>query len=222
MKGNIKKFFTTNPGLKLASLVLATLLWFFVVSQSRSVMVMDVPISFKNIPSNLEVVDGPKTVTISIEGQERLLKKLRQGDISVVIDLNNIKKGNIFLPLTAENILLPNMLTVTDISPQTLKLKVEEKVTKRVPVRAIIVGSPAQDFVVKEIKVRPEMIEIRGTESVVAKVYAVKTEPIDITGITGNLRYHAYVDVGKKNIKIGTPEVEVNIIIVKKEAKKFF
>lgn len=215
MKSRFNKFFTTNPGLKLASLVLAAVLWFFVVSQGRSVIVMDVPIRLRNIPANLEAVDVPKTINISIEGQERLLKKLRQEDIDVIIDLSYVKKGITFFPLNKDNIALPNLLTVTDISPQAIKLLIEEKVKKRVPVKTIIVGSPAQGFSIKGIEVVPKMIEIKGPESVIAKVYSVKTEPIDITGITSNLQYRAYVDVGKKNIKMDTPEVEVNIAVRK-------
>lgn len=204
---------TTNPWLKIASLVLAIVLWSFVVSKGRSVIVMDVPIGFKNIPSNLEVIDAPKTVSIEIEGQESLLKKLRQEDISVTIDLSNFKKGKAFFPLNTDNIKLPNTLTVTRISPQAIKFLIEEKVKKRVPVRPVIIGSPAQGYFIKAIEVIPKIIEIKGPESVVAKVYAVKTEPIDVTEITSNLQYHAYIDVSRKNLSVDNPEVEVNIIV---------
>lgn len=213
MKSSFYKFFSTNRLLKLTSLVLASLLWFFVVSLGRSVIVMDRPIGFKNIPDNLEVVDKPKEVSVSIEGQERLLKKLRHEDVAVVIDLSNVKKGNMFFPLTADNVTLPNTHTVTDISPQTVKLRIEEKITKRVPVRTIIFGLPAPGFAIKGITVVPKTITIKGTENVVAKVYSVKTEPIDVTGIANNFQYRAFIDIGKNSIKVDPTEVEVNIAV---------
>ncbi|TNF52187.1 hypothetical protein EP227_07735, partial [bacterium] len=187
------KFFTTNPWLKLASLLLAVVLWFFVVSQGNSVIVMEIPIGFRNLPSHLEVLNGPKSVSIGIKGQERLLKKLRQGDVSISIDLSEGTKGRRFFPLSSENVTLPNTLTVTDISPLTIKLNLEEKVTKTVPVRIIVVGTPAQGYKVSRMDVIPKMIEIGGTESVIGKVYSVQTEPIDITGISSNLSYRAYL-----------------------------
>ncbi len=214
-KGRFNKFITTNPWLKLASLILAVILWFFVVSKGRSVIVMDVPIELKNIPAKLEVVDGPKTVNISIEGQERLLKKLREEDISVIIDLGNVKKGKTFFSLSADNIALPKLLTVNKISPQTIKLMVDKKVKKDVPVRPIIVGSPAVGFLVEGIEVVPKMIQVEGPESIVAKVYTVKTESIDITGVTSSLHYSAYLDVSKENIRVDVSEVEVNIAVRK-------
>jgi YbbR domain-containing protein len=210
-KSGLHKFITKNPWLKVASLLLATALWFFVVSQGHSLIEVDVPIGFKNIPSHLEILNGPKKASITVKGQERLLKKLRQEDIRISIDLSGVEKGNRFFPLSADNVTLPNTLSMTDISPQTVKLRLEERVTKRVPVRTIIVGSPAQGFAIKKVEVTPGMIEIKGTESEIAKIYSVKTEPINITGITGNLKSRAFLDVN--DIKVNVPEVAVKIIL---------
>jgi len=216
MKSRVNKFITTNPWLKLASLVLAIVMWFFVVSKGSSVIVVDVPIGFKNVPANLEIVDEPKTINISIEGQERLLKRLMQEDISVSIDLSNVKEGKGFFSLTPDNIAgLPRALTVTRILPQTVTLLIEEKMKKYVQVRPIIVGSPAEDFLIKEIKVVPERVEIEGPKRVITKAYSVKTEPIDVTGITSSLQHSARLNLGRENIRVGVSEVEVNITVQK-------
>jgi len=217
MKSRVNKFITTNPWLKLASLILAVALWFFVVSKGSSVIVMDVPIGFKNIPGNLEVVDVPKAITISVEGQERLLKNLRQEDVNVVIDLGNVKEGKAFFPLTDDNIALPKTLTITRISPQGVKLLIEEKMKKHVPVRPIIVGSPAEGFLIRGIEVVPKKVEIEGPKSIITKVHSVKTEAIDITGITGDLQYSAPLNLNnKENIRVDVPEIEVNVTVQKK------
>jgi YbbR domain-containing protein len=216
MRSRVNKFITTNPWLKLASLILAIAMWFFVVSKGRSIIIMDVPIGFKNIPGNLEVVDVPKVITISIEGQERLLKNLREEDVNVVIDLSNVKEGKAFFPLTSDNIALPKTFTVTRISPQGVKLLIEEKIKKRVPVRPIIIGSPAEGFLIKGIEVVPKKIEIEGPKSIIIKVHSVKTEAIDITGIIENLQYIAPLNLNnnnKENVRVDIPEVEVNISV---------
>lgn len=213
MKRSFKKFITTNPWLKLASLVLAAILWFFVVSKGRSVIVMDVPVGFKNIPPNLEIVNGAETVSVNIKGQERLLKKLKQEDVSVIIDLNNAAKGNKIYPLSTDSVMLPNTFTATEISPQAVKLHLEEKVRKRVPVRPIIIGSPAQGFSIKKVEVVPRMIEIAGPESLIAKIYSVKTEQVDITGVNSDLQFRVYLDITRKNVKVENPEVEVKVVV---------
>jgi len=123
----LHKFITTNPWLKLASVILAVTLWFFVVSKGRSVVTMDVPIRIKNVPAALEVVDKPKTISISIEGQERFLTKLREEDLRVVIDLGGVRDGEVSFPISEDNIELPKSFIVTKISPRTIKMLIETK-----------------------------------------------------------------------------------------------
>ncbi len=216
-KDRFNKFITTNPWLKLASFVLAILLWFFVVLKGHSVIIMDIPVELKNIPVELEVVERPETINITVEGHERFLKKLREEDISVVVDLGNIRKGETFLPLSAENITLPESFTVKDISPQNIRLVVDEKAEKDVPVRPVILGATFEGFAVDRIEVDPETVKIEGPKSVVSKIFSVKTEPLDITGVTGSVRYRVFLDMNEENVRINTTEVEINITV--KETK---
>ncbi len=218
-KSRLNRFVTTNPWLKLTSLVLASMLWFFVVSKGRSVIVVDTAIEFKNIPEKLKVINNRQRAAVSIEGYERLLQKLRQEDINVVIDLAEVKEGDVVLPLSSDNVTLPKALTVNDISPQTIKLKIEAKEKKTVPVRTVIVGSPASGFRVEKIEAVPDSIQIEGPRSVIEKIYSIKTEPVDITGVTGSFKYNAYLDVGEKNIKTEPTEVSVSVATKKTQQK---
>ncbi len=215
MKRRFNIFITTNPWLKLASFILAVMLWFFVVSKGRSVISMDVPLGFRNIPAHLEVVESPRTIGITLEGQERLLDKLKKEDINIIIDLSKIKEGKTFFPLSADNITLPKTLTLNKISPQRVRLMVEEKIKKDVTVRPVIVGSPARGFIIEGIVVTPRVIGIEGPKSVIERIYTAKTEPIDISGITNSLQYNAHLDIMKENVRINTHVVSVNISVGK-------
>jgi YbbR domain-containing protein len=211
----IRNFFTTNIWLKLASLILAIALWFFVISNSRSGIIMDVPIKFINIPPALEVVEAPKTVSVGIEGWERLLENLKQESISVVIDLSKSKTGKNFFSLSEENIKLPKTLLITSISPRTISLILEERLRKEVSVKPVIIGLPAEGFAVKDISVVPEKVMIEGPRSVITRIYKVKTEPVDITGIDKDLHYNTFLDLARSNVRINTHEVEVNVFVKK-------
>ncbi len=113
-------FITTNTLLKLVSLALAVILWFFVVSSKRSEMAVDAPLRFVNISPSLEIVDAYKTVSIQIEGQERLLRKLRDDDISVVINLNGYREGRVSYHLSSENVKLPRSFQIKNINPSKI------------------------------------------------------------------------------------------------------
>ncbi|MBI5050829.1 MAG: YbbR-like domain-containing protein [Nitrospirae bacterium] len=213
MRSKLRDLITTNLWLKAVSLCLAIALWFFVVSKGRSNIIIDAPVEFKNIPAKMELVDVTKTVGINIEGQERLLKNLRQDNISVVIDLENARGGEIYFPLSNNNVKLPKSLIVTKFSPQRIKFILEEKLKKIVRVNPIIIGSPAGDFILRRTEVTPTMIEIEGPASSVKKVYTVKTEPIDITGISEDSQYSASLDITRKNVRSDVSEVKVNISV---------
>lgn len=206
-------FITANPLLKIISFTLAVALWFFVVSKGRSGIIMDVPVGFKNLPAGLELVETAKTVSLTIEGQERILKNLKQDNISVAIDLKNAKKGVTSFLIAENDIRLPQSLVVTKISPQKVKLTLEDKLKKSVPVKPVITGLPAEGFAIKKIKVEPKTVEIEGPVNSVANIYSVRTEPIDITDVTEDFHYTAYLNIAQKNVKSDVSEVKVNIYV---------
>lgn len=215
MKSKVYKLITENLWLKVVSLALAAILWFFIVSKGRSVIVLDAPIEFKDVPVNLEVINAPRAVSLDIEGHERLLKRLKREDVRVVIDLSNFKNGKTFYTLHADNIKLPSTLTIAKISPQTIKFMIEKIAKKWVPVKPVIVGLPMEGYSIRKVEVFPRFVEIKGPQSIIAKTYAVKTEPIDVTEISDNLQYRAYLDISTKNISVDNPEIEVNVTVKK-------
>jgi len=212
MKGN---FFTTNLVLKIASLLLAIALWFFVILIGRSEITMDIPLIFTNVPGKLEIVDSPKTINISIEGQQRVVKYLKQEDIKAVIDLAAAKAGRSFVTISKDNIKLPKTLLITNIKPETVSLKIETRMMKTVPVKAFVVGLPETGFAIKDINVSPKTVTVEGPVSIVEKIHSVKTEPIDINGISGNLKYKANLDIINSNVRTNTSKFEVTISVIK-------
>ncbi len=130
MRGNrLRKFISTNPWLKLASICMAVLLWFFVVSQGRTIITLDVPVQLKNIPAGLKIIDSP-TIGLSVEGYERFLRKLRSEDISVVLDLSGAEKGEKIFSISEDNVELPNSFSIIQITPHTVKLLFKEEINR--------------------------------------------------------------------------------------------
>lgn len=210
-----KSFFTTNIELKAASLILAVVLWFFVILIGRSEITIDIPVIFKNAPANLEVVDAPQEVSVTIEGQERIVKQLKQSEINAVIDLDGSKAGRVFFTLSKENIKLPKTLVITNIDPETVSLMLETQLKKVVSVKPYVVGLPERGFAIMETSVTPETITVEGPTSIVRKIRTIKTEPIDISGINNNLKYKATLNIANSNIRTNTNKVEVTISVRK-------
>lgn len=211
----IKDFFTTNIWLKLASLLLAIALWFFVILSGRSGVDIEIPITYMNLSPELEMVDSPQTVSVSVEGQERLLKKIRSKEIQAVVDLVNAKAGRSFFSLSEENIKLPRTLELISINPEIISLTIEKQMRKTVSVKPAIVGLPEEGHAIIEMKVVPDTVIIEGPRSVISKLYTLKTEPIDITGINSDLRYKAGLSIPNSNLKSNTQKVDIYISVQK-------
>jgi len=208
-----KNFLTKNIGLKIASLIMAIILWFFVILSGRSGIVIDIPVMYVNVPHEFEVTDFPKTVSINIEGQERLLKNLKQEEISAAVDLRDAKAGRNFYSLTQDNIKLPKTLEVINIDPQTISLTIEKQFKKIVSVHPAIEGLPERGFVILDIKVSPETLTLEGPRTIISKIDKVKTEPIDITGLNRNLIYKAKLNLPNSGVRTNVQKVDVNILV---------
>jgi YbbR domain-containing protein len=213
----MKDFLTKNIWLKIASLVLATALWIFVILSGRTEITMAVPVVYAGLNQQLDMIDSPKKINISIEGQGSLLKNIRRGEIRAVIDLSETKSGRSFFTLTKENFELPKALLLTNIDPETISVTIESEMKKSIPVKPVIVGRPEKGFTLFDIKVVPEHIVIEGPKSLIMKLYSVKTEPIDINGLNTDLHYKANLDLENSTIRRKINKVEVNITVKKLE-----
>jgi YbbR domain-containing protein len=176
---------------------------------------IDIPVNFINLPPKLEIVDLPQTVSISIEGQERMFKDLKKSNINAVIDLSEAKTGKSFFTISRENIELPKMLTIRNIDPETVSLKIEEQMSKSVTVKPDIVGTPEKGYAIVEVISSPDSVVIEGPKSLIRKIRRVKTEPIDINDINSDLIFKANLNLAHSSIRKSINKVEVNISVKK-------
>lgn len=210
----MKKFFLDNLGLKIAAVLLSIVLWVFVTSRGQSEISIDVPLEFLNIPPGLEIVNrSVKTVSLSIKGQERLVKNLRPSEIRVSIDLSKARKGESIYYISRDDIKLPHAVTVTNISPSSVKVTTEETISKTVRVVPLIVGEPENGYYVKSVEVSPQTVSVEGLRSTLLKLKSVKTEPIDITGFSESFSQDLKVDYTGRNIRSKVNDVNVKVVI---------
>ncbi len=211
----MRNFLVTNIWLKLASFFIAIALWFFVMLSGRSDVTMEVPVAFINVHPGFEVVDYPKVISVTIEGQERLLKYLKPNEISAVLDIGEAKAGRSFYTISRKDITLPKSFLVAGINPETIALTIEIQLKKPVKVKPHVVGSPQKGFVITGIKVEPETVTLEGPKSEIENIDIIKTEPIDINGIDSNLIYKANLNLASDHIKKNINKVDVIISIEK-------
>lgn len=177
----MKKFFTENTELKLITLVLSLILWFIVTLRGQTEVIMELPIEYKNIPKSVEITkSSAKFVSVSIKGQERIVKNLLPKDINVFVDLSKVKQGETMFYFTKENIKLPPSLTLAKFNPSNVIVQTEEVFTMLLPIKPMLKGTPRKGFIVDEIIVTPEEISATGSRQALNKLEYIETEPVNV------------------------------------------
>jgi YbbR domain-containing protein len=213
----MKRLITENAGLKISAVLISFLLWFFITSKGQSEMTVNIPLEFKNIPANMGILEtSTKNVNVTIRGHERPIINLKPSDVRVFVDLSKAKKGEDVYFVNKDDIKLPYALSVRNISPSTVRMRLEETISKTVSVRPVLVGQPRTGFVLSSVTVEPKNVTVRGLRSEVAKIRSVKTEPLDISDAVKPLSQEVDIDVSGANITPDTDSVRLTVRILEK------
>jgi YbbR domain-containing protein len=178
------KLLTENWTLKLLSLVFALILWMFIMGERRLEVGYRVPLELQNIPVELMIANEvPSMVDVRVSGPRTLLMKVSESDISIAVDLTDLKPGLTTFKRLEERLNLPSGLRVTRLSPSFIDLRLERIKQKQVPVKVSLLGEPLQGYQVGRVNAIPDRVIISGAESELKSVSEVTTEPIDLNGV---------------------------------------
>lgn len=208
-----------NIWLVIFALLTSLSLWFFVTYKGQSETVVEASLEFKNIPKGLEILkQNIKKVNLNIRGHERLIKNLGPSELRVIVDLTNAKQGEITHYFDKENTAIPKTVKVLRIEPNFVKISLDESISRTLPVKALVVGSPEQGYAVQSIKVHPSSVIIEGSKMEISKIRLIRTEPIEIAGLDSEISINAKLNPNGRNVRIEPPEV--NVIINISRSKK--
>ncbi|MCW8858186.1 MAG: CdaR family protein [Deltaproteobacteria bacterium] len=178
------KLLTENWTLKLISLVFALLLWMFIMGERRLEVGYLVPLELQNIPQGLMVANEvPSLVDVRVSGPRTLLMKISPNDISIIVDLIDLKPGLTTFKRLEERLNLPSGLRVTRLSPSFIDLKLERIKSKKVPIKIALTGEPLPGFQIGRIMALPDNVLVEGAETELKSVTEVTTEEVDLGGV---------------------------------------
>jgi YbbR domain-containing protein len=212
---NFTQVLTNRWFLKVCSLILATLLWMAIASKTSSEIGMDVPLEYRNIPVQLELMDETENIVhVRLRGSSNVINEVTTRDVSSTIDLSGMKPGIKVVPLTADNISVPFGVEVVRVSPSSIRLNLELTLSKTLPVTPTLEGLPMPGYEVQEITTVPDMVEVQGPESRVRRIEFVPTAPLQIEGRQEDMRESVDLEPTEPMVRLmyGSP-VEVHVKI---------
>lgn len=182
----LRKIFLEDWALKLLALAITVALWLGVTGLSTQVT-RSIVVPLNSIISNDAIITNSlrQEVEIVLRGDKRAIEQLNRGDISASLDLTLFKPGDWVVPLSPDTVSVNNLapgLTLEEVRPNNMAVKLEAVAEKEIAVKAETSGTVASGFEIYSTAVLPPMIRVRGPASIMKMLEYVKTEKIDITG----------------------------------------
>lgn len=212
----MKRLFEGNTFLKIASILIATTLWFYINSRGISEITISVPLEIINLPDGYETLNNRvNEIHLGLKGHERLIKNLNLQNVRAFLDLSKPKEGWSIYYINKDNLKTPPSIDIVKIDPSAVKLKIDRTISKKVIVNADLKGAVQRGFLVRAVTVTPRSVTIEGAKSVVEKVHQMRTEIIDLTGRSASFEEDSFVIVEGENVRLVTDKVRVQVEIAR-------
>lgn len=197
----MKKLLTRNLGLKLASMLLAFVLWFLVAQ----IYDPKDTVTFNNIQVRLintelldeegkvyEVLDNSNLVRVTVTGPQSIVKsELRRSDIVAEADMSKLTDINtIAITYYCENI--SNDSVEIKGNHDSVRLNVEDKTSKWIKLESNTIGDVASGYMIGNVTLDQTNIEVTGPKSAISQVDHAGVD-INVTDSTTSLS--ANVDI---------------------------
>ena len=170
----LKKLFLKNLGIKIASLVFATILWGVVLTvqnPNRVKPLTNVPVSFEGssdlLNRNLVVRGNPLkelgNITVRVSTPITNYMQLNADQISAYISLNKVTAaGTWSLPVNASVSVRPTDTRVESVEPEKVTVEIDTLMTKTVPVEPYYEGTVPDGYWAANAELGRSYVDISG------------------------------------------------------------
>ena len=211
----------SNVGLKALALIIALGLW--AAGHRDTERAIEVPVEFRNIPSDLMVMDNRVDyVVLRLMGPRTLVSTLDADELKLSLDLNGAKPGSLSYPLAADYFNIPRGVSVARITPPVIHLRLEPVVRRTLSVSVRISGKPAEGYRVAQTTVQPENVSVEGPAEDVRRMAAIETLPVDIEQSRSGTKRRVRLSTEGKSLSIVPDHVEVSIAIEEEQISRDF
>lgn len=187
----MKEKLFSNLALKLLAVVLGFIVWVAVLNIDDSAVtkqIKDIPIELLNSDAitdqnQLFSVTSGDTVDIIVKGRKSVVNGLSREDFLATADLSKISITNaVPVTVSARDETVKNSINITVVD-NVMHVELEEEKTVAVPVTVVTTGQVAEGYIAGNGIATPNLINVKGAESVVSSIDVVEIV-VDVTGRT--------------------------------------
>ncbi|MDD2581854.1 MAG: diadenylate cyclase CdaA [Desulfuromonadaceae bacterium] len=177
--------------------------WGLITTRQGQITSVTAPVMLHGIPDDIVLLRTlPEDVTVQIKALSSLAPTPSKLDLTAEIDASGITEGTTAISVTRDDIPVPSGMTITSISPSTVRVSAEKKLRKSVPVKVILKGRrPAWQASLHAV-CEPESVDIEGPASRVSRIESVSTEDIDASQLKRGKEYLKNLRAPEKHVSI--------------------
>lgn len=204
MKDKLKN----NLGLKIIAFVFAILLWWVVVNIDDPIdskqYIVNVSVINTEVVTNagksFQILDNTNSVTVTVKGRRKILGEIKTSHIVATADLREMQDSSV--PIRIKIAGYEGQYDTVAAYPQNIQVSVENTLKKTFPITAVSTGSPRDGYVVGNMTVSPQSVDISGPESMVKKISKVvaKADVSEISSDTTIETELIYFDAAENRI----------------------
>lgn len=179
----LREIFVEDWGVKLLALGITLVLWYAVTGQRtpKTIRLRNVRLDFeRSLPNNLEIIDPHAEVEVILTGNKNVLERIDAHNLVVYVDSSDFKPGERTVQLTPDKVTLglPDGVRLEGVEPNTMPLRIEPRIERELDVEVRREGNIPEGYEVREVKVDPARVRVRGPASRVNALQKLSTKAV--------------------------------------------
>lgn len=166
------------------SVVFVSGLWFSFTGGRDTLISLEVPVTFKNRKSTMEIVQmSQNAVRVHLSGSGALITSIRPEQVQVNVSLENLVQGHNKITITPGDVSIPPGIILDRVEPGVVDIVMDQLVTKEIPVQIDWTGRLDERLILSEAVVEPPTVKISGLKVAVSKIATIYTQPLPLETI---------------------------------------
>lgn len=192
LRQGLRSIFLKDWTLKAIAFAITMVLWYGATGRrtNGTERIQGVHLSFR-LPDNTVTTHNPRNeVGVTLTGARQTLDRLNVRELSVVANISDYGPGEHTIQLNSDRVRvtgLPEGVIYSRIEPNTVKVQLENTLTRELPVHIVFGQSADAGFEIKSSTLSPERVRVRGIASRINKLQRVESEPVNLQGQRGQI-----------------------------------
>jgi len=185
-----------NWPVKVLSIVLAFILFIFHRLNTMTTRPLSIPLAIETSSALTPASAYPRTVRVTLRGEDNSIQSIADNDIEAYVDLTRYEaEGSYSAPVQIrkkESALGIEPLEIV-VYPLKISVQLDRKISKTLPLSAVITGRVADGFNLISHSISPSEITVTGPLGLLESVAEIKTEPIDLDGRNSDFSMEVHI-----------------------------